>query len=614
MFKFFRRLMKKIIKKSFPYLVMKLQEIGEIKQLTEDNRNLSNDTRQSIEDIRRITEETRSLTDDNRNIIGDVRQLTKNLEQSVGDIRRITEETRSLTNDNRNIIGDVRQLTGEIKNITDNTKQSIRDIRRITEETRSLTYDNRNINGDIRKLTEENRNLIIELKQSFGLLTDSDFQVTKLKRMLSEVEYYQPAYMIGGINLIPQRECKDRCRIIEKSLNNSIAGLKILDIGSSLGYICFYFADKGAVTEGWESNPKNTEVARLIGQINGLSAKFKTKELYLESLDDMHIGEFDIIIILSVLHHIIHYKGLQYVQEIFKNLIDKVPILILELALKNEDETLFWNESQPENELAIFDLIKDEIIIEKIGEFPTHLSLKQRPLYKVSKKKNNIIINGKPYLYDKKTNFAYSDSEFPYLHSELSRDYYFSKKYIIKEYSVKIFDDNMKQITTEISNMLLLNDISKIKTTKLIDFEISNNRAVVVLARDDGDLISDILGKKEIDPEKVAKDVLEFLSVLEENNYHHNDIRSWNILWNDESAQVIDYGLMSPIVKDDDIISLLNILDAIQMKCKESSVYGIKIFPPKNNFVNPCLLQLYEIIEKGERSPKKLLEYLKTMK
>ncbi|GBU27339.1 hypothetical protein R84B8_00869 [Treponema sp. R8-4-B8] len=428
--------------------------------------------------------------------------------------------------------------------------------------------------------------------------------------MLSEVEYYQPAYMIGGINIIPQRECKDRCRCIEKSLNTSVAGLRILDIGSSLGYICYYFADRGAVTEGWESNPKNAEVARIIGQINGITAKFETKELYLEALDDIHIGKFDVLIILSVLHHIVHFKGLQYVQEIIKDLIEKVPILIVELALKNEDETLFWNEAQPENELAIFDLIKDEIIIEKIGEFPTHLSSKQRPLYKISKKKKNILINGKSYLYDKKTYFAYNDSELPYINPELGRNYYFSEKYIIKEYFLNADDDNIKQITAEISNMLFLNDISKIKTTKLIDFEISNNHAVVILSRDDGDLISDILSKKEIDPETVAKDVLEFLAVLEESNYHHNDIRSWNILWDGKHAQVIDYGLMSPIVKDDDIMSLLRVLDAILMKCKESSVNGIKSLPPKNNFLNSCLLKLYEIVEEGERSPKKLLECL----
>jgi O-antigen chain-terminating methyltransferase len=424
------------------------------------------------------------------------------------------------------------------------------------------------------------------------------------------VEYYQPAYMIGGINLIPQRECKDRCRVIEKSMNSSIAGLRILDIGSSLGYICYYFVDRGAVTEGWESNPKNVEVARLIGQINGIPAKFKTKELYLETLDDIHIEQFDIVIILSVLHHIIHFKGLQYVQEIVEKIIEKVPTLIVELALKNEDESLFWNDAQPENELAIFDLIKDEIIIEKIGEFSTHLSLKQRPLYKISKKKKDIMINGKSYMYDKKTNLAYNDSEFPYLYPELSRNYYFSNKYIIKEYLVKIFDDNMKQITTEIGNMLFLNEITKIKSTRLTDFEISNNRAVVVLACDDGDLISDILDKKKIDPAKVAKDVLEFLAVLEENNYHHNDIRSWNILWNGENAQVIDYGLMSPVVKDDDIVSLLKVLDAIIIKRKESSVHGIKSFPPKEHFIIPCLKKLYEFIEEGERSPKKIIEYL----
>jgi SAM-dependent methyltransferase len=204
--------------------------------------------------------------------------------------------------------------------------------------------------------------------------------------MFNEVEYYQPAYMIGGIDLIPQRECKDRCRTIEKYLTTGAAGNRILDIGSSLGYVCYYFTDRGAITEGWEISTKNIEVARLIGQINGLPAKFKTKELSLETLDDAHIEDFDTVINLSVFHR-----------------------------------------------------------------------------------------NGK-------------------------------------------------------------------------------------------------------------------------------------------NAQVIDYGLMLPTVIDDDVISFLNVLDAIQIKCKESGVHGIKSFPSKNNFTNPYLLHLYENVENGEKSPKKLLECLKKEK
>jgi O-antigen chain-terminating methyltransferase len=468
-------------------------------------------------------------------------------------------------------------------------------------ETRSEVKDIKCEVGDVRRE-------VGEIKNTLNLLTDDDFQFFKLRKMLVEIEYYQPAYMIGGLNLVPKRECKDRCRAIEKSLNCSAAGLKILDIGSSLGYVCYYFADRSAITEGWESNPDNAEAARLIGRMNGIPAAIKTKELNIEAIKEIQPREYDIIIMLSVLHHIVYSKGLEYTQELIRELFDKAPTLIVELAVKDEDTTLYWNEALPEDELAIFDMIRGEIEISKIGEFQTHLSQKTRPLYKISKIHNTLTVNNKVYFYDKKTSFAYKDSELPYWNPRFGRSYYFSDNYIIKEYMIDRIDDNIRQIAAEIGNMLFLNKISKLKSTKLIDFEIKDNRAIIVFAKDHGKLVSDILSNNEINPEIVAKDILEFLAVLEENNCHHNDIRSWNILWDGEHAQVIDYGLLSPLVEDDDIVSLLWVLDAINVRCKEDSLYGNKPLPPKSHFDIPRLQGLYEIVEEGERSPKKLLD------
>jgi O-antigen chain-terminating methyltransferase len=465
---------------------------------------------------------------------------------------------------------------------------------------------------ETRSEVRETRSEVKDINNILNLLTDSDFQFFKLRKMLNEIEYYQPAYMIGGIDLVPKRECKDRCRAIEKSLNCSVAGLRMLDIGASLGYVCYYFADRGAVTYGWEINPKNAEVANLIGRINGIPSTIRTKEASIESIKEIKPGEYDIIILLSVLHHIVHFKGLEYVQELVKELYNKVSTLIVELAVKDEDTALYWNESQPENELAVFDMVRDDIEISKIGEFKTHLSLKARPIFMISEKEKKIIINGKIYSYDKKTNLAYDSSLFPYEYPGLRRYYYFSHAYIIKEY---IFteknNENAKQIIVEMGNMFSLQGITKVKITTLIDFEIREQSAFIVIARDDGELLSDILDKKEINPEKVLHDVLEFLAVLEEYNIHHNDIRSWNILWDGGHAQVIDYGIMSHIVKDDDIVSLLWVLDAILTKCKERSLQArSKSLPPKSHFYVPRLQGMYEIIEEGERSPKKLLDYL----
>jgi len=456
------------------------------------------------------------------------------------------------------------------------------------------------------------KNIINMLDKSLNILIDNDFKIIKLRKLLSEVEYYQPAYMINILDIAPKRDCKDRCRLIEKSLDNIITGQKILDIGSSLGYICYYFADRGAITTGWESDPKNVEVSKLIGQINGIETKIENKSFCIEALNDINKDDYDVIIILSVLHHIIHYKGLEYVQELIKAMFEKVSTLIVELALKNEDSSLFWDASLPDDELAIFDLIKTDVDIKYIGEFDTHLSLTKRPIYLISKKEKFIHINGKKYVYDKKTNIAYNDSDFPYMNPLLGRFYYFSYKFVIKEYLFnESTNENKIQIITDISNMLFWEKLSKVKSTKLLDFEINNRRAIIVFLRDSGELLSEILGKKEIDLKIVAKDILEFLLVIMENNIHHNDIRSWNILWDGNHAQVIDYGLMSSRIEDDDIIALLWVLNAIIVKHRENGIYGYTSLPPKDNFITNDLLELYEAINKGEKNPKKLLCYLK---
>ena len=498
-------------------------------------------------------------------------------------------------------IDEIKQNVQEIKQETQNIKQ----------ETQNIKQENHDIRQEISNLKQEFNDELAGIRNTLGLLTDKDFNFYKLRKKLEVIEYYQPAYMIGGLDLNPKRNCKDRCRIIEKALNNDFAGLKILDIGASLGYVCYYFADRGAVTEGWESNADNAEAARLIGQINGVPSKILNKSLGMEEIENINAGDYDIIIILSVLHHVIHFNNLDYVKELIKKMLDKIPILIVELALKDEDKSLFWNDALPGNELEIFDLIKDEIEIINLGEFGTHLSVKKRPLYKITKKNKSIMVNNKLYMYDKKTCIAYKESEYPYFCPDLPRFYYFSEKYIIKEYVINDYNNENKiQIFSDIYNMLMLNRIPGLKSTQIMDHEIKANKAIVVFKRDKGELISEIIDKQNITPETVAKDILEFLAILEEINLYHNDIRSWNILWDGRHAQVIDYGIISAISIDDDIISLLITLNAIILKCKENSNIGDKPIPPREVFENTSLLKLYDVIEAGERSPKKLLEII----
>lgn len=451
-------------------------------------------------------------------------------------------------------------------------------------------------------ITKQLESIQGKLAEIQGDVGNHDTRLDHLKRILAEVEHYQPAYHVSGVIDNPARDSLDRCRAIESYLGK-VPGTYLLDIGASLGYVCYYFTDRGAVCEGWEYNPKNTEAARLIGEINGIATAVKTKSLDDETVKTIQPGDFDVVTILNVFHHTIHYNGLEYTQKLVKELIERVPVMIVELAKKGEDPKLFWDKAQPKDELAIFDLVKDKVNITKIGDFSNHLSDKFRPLYAVTSKEKTVAINGRTYQYDKKSNEAYSKSIVAY--SKLKRHYYFALNYIIKEYEFTKYDDNenLKQIVSEISTLLQVKDIHNMP--KLIDFELTTRGARVVVERIEGDLLVDRLMLTN-NPRIIAKEVLKSLSDLEKQGLYHNDVRSWNIIYTDKKVSLIDYGFVSHKNSDNDLNALLWVLYAVLTGEREGTHTGKTDLPPKDAFKSDhSLLKLYERVMSGETSPSK---------
>ena len=109
------------------------------------------------------------------------------------------------------------------------------------------------------------------IEKTAKAIATKDNRIDVLKEKLTHVENYQPIYAIAGLVDAPARESRDRCDVILDALGD-VAGMRILDIGSSLGYVSFFFADRGAYVDGWESNLENAEVARLVSGINGVNA------------------------------------------------------------------------------------------------------------------------------------------------------------------------------------------------------------------------------------------------------------------------------------------------------------------------------------------------------
>jgi SAM-dependent methyltransferase len=204
-----------------------------------------------------------------------------------------------------------------------------------------------------------------------------------LEECLNRVEYYQPLYGISGFE-DPLRACRDRAVAIAAALSPARKNFRLVDFGSSLGYFPFFFADRGALTTGLDLDPKNTAVALATQQLNGLNAAFDTASLTLDLVRVIQPGEFDVALLLSVLHHITHKRGVDHVAEILAEMLDRIPTLVLELAHRNEPVPYAWRKSLPDDPLEILRACGN-VIVKPMGHFPSHLSSVTRPMYLVTR-------------------------------------------------------------------------------------------------------------------------------------------------------------------------------------------------------------------------------------
>jgi O-antigen chain-terminating methyltransferase len=207
----------------------------------------------------------------------------------------------------------------------------------------------------------------------------SSAQIADLNKYMGSVEYYQPLYGLQ-IAARPLRECRDRADVIARALSPLDGRLRVVDFGASLGYFVFYFADRGAHAEGVDFAFSSVAAATAVRRINGLNCSLHCAELTLEYVRAIPAGKFDAGLLLSVLHHIVHGRGLNYAQQLVAELMQRIPVLILELARRDEEVLFAWRRSQPQDPLELLAACQN-IRIEKLGEFATHLSPVARPIW-----------------------------------------------------------------------------------------------------------------------------------------------------------------------------------------------------------------------------------------
>ncbi|MBS0880173.1 methyltransferase domain-containing protein, partial [Pantoea sp. JGM49] len=169
------------------------------------------------------------------------------------------------------------------------------------------------------------------------------------------------------------RNCNERLDVIYEvytTLSNKLGRpLKVLDLGCAQGFFSLSLANKGATVKGIDFLDKNIDVCRKLAEENeNLNVEFDTGRIE-DVIDNIEPRNYDLVIGLSVFHHLVHEHGVEKVRNLLSKLADSVHALILELALK--EEPLYWGPSLPEQPEELIESCKFYRII---AEYQTHLS------------------------------------------------------------------------------------------------------------------------------------------------------------------------------------------------------------------------------------------------
>lgn len=453
----------------------------------------------------------------------------------------------------------------------------IHEVSFLGEKFKSLELDVQSIQNLLMQLTIDGKNTE---------LNGPSVKLKVLKNYLNQVEYYQPIYKVSNVllerNERISRVSQDRAERIWFDCDQNVIQLSFLDVGCSLGYFSFYLADRGAYVFGIDLNPSNIAVCEAAKKINNVeNAHFTLASFDLDYIAEIPLNKFQGVLLLSVLHHVIHARGIEYVKKMMALLISKIPVIYFEGALKDEEVSFAWRETLPEDVLEIFSGIAN-LRIEQLGVYSTHLSNIKRPLFRVSAD-DTIVVGDKIYKVEVSKFKAYRDSPL-----NPTREYFWSKQFLIKKYNLqgggyaRLQHQNLFQIFNEITINKKIHDLlgNNVRFAKLIDYDLTSSSIKLVFERIEGVLLQDVYKNLEIEQKKVILvSVLKSILDLKNIGVYHNDIRLWNIIYTGQDAVLIDFGLASAIELESSEIAISWLVYCFIFNKDFASDYPVTKFP-----------------------------------
>lgn len=370
----------------------------------------------------------------------------------------------------------------------------------------------------------------------------------KLNVAVSELpEVYQPIFGHPEFDNIASRKCHDRWLEIDKFYtaicDDKKRSLRILDLGCAQGFFSLSLAAKGALVTGIDYSPHNIKVCNLLSSEN-----YKYNVTFVEGcvqdiINSLEVGEYDLVLGLSVFHHLIYEFGLEYVNNLFNKLCQSIPNGIFEFALS--EEPLYWGPSLPENSRTLIEKYKFKFQCSNL--YGTHLSQIDRPLYIVSN--DYWMLNDNFGLIDDYSNQSH-DNVGGY--HKNTRDYIYSGEYLIKIFDISDIEEND---VSERNKDELTCEYKYLKNESKLNPKFNDDGSQCWLIRDiiKGDLLSRVdISKYDYNTRKnIVLEILEQITDLENRGLYHNDLRKWNIILdNDLKPNLIDYGSISNQTKD----------------------------------------------------------------
>lgn len=371
---------------------------------------------------------------------------------------------------------------------------------------------------------------------------------TKIKGLVNALpEIYQPIFGHNELSTSARRPSLDRLAeisAVHTALHQTLARpVRVLDLGCAQGFFSLSLASQGAKVSGVDNLDSNIAVCLGLAETNPtLDVRFTLADAE-TVIAELGTNQYDLILALSLFHHVCYTKGQQAARELLGSLANKVAAVFYEPALASEPA--YWASAQPTNPRA---LVADFAFVHAVARHSTHLSEIERPLLFCSNQ--YWYLGGTLCRFENWTDKQHEAAEQIYAGT---RRYYFTDTQIAKYFLLEgpTAALNQTELTGEI-DFLSARPAKPLDWPRIVAGEIGEDVGWLVRELIQGNRLSELIADQSaFDSTKIIGSILDELATLEESGLYHNDVRIWNIIVRpDGQASLIDYGSITTTKND----------------------------------------------------------------